>query len=352
MTNPLRRAGSVLATTALALTLAGCGTDAPGPGDPGGSPSGAPGSTGSDPGQDASAAQEARSHEPVDPCTLLSESERADLIGQQEIAYVGKGLAPADTFLMECTLIEPEESLALLRFGYASTPDLDYTDDVAYDVEQGARLSELPDVGDRALVVRDDYQLDAWASLGPYTVFFGSSWHDTDDATASALLASMLAKVVPGMLEHPVLLPEGCPAATSPRVVASVGKVQRAIGSADDRHLQCQYASKRKLLELGAYPSTREHVELKSGDDDPYAGLASEDRETLSYRPGSLTRLTPADTGPSSFTYLKRPPQVITSSLGEASHLDELSSFPRYDIAAYRALDRWWATTQIKRLQR
>ncbi len=350
MKNTSRRTSALLATAIAALVLAGCGAD---------DPRTEPAPTGSTaPGDDsasasASAEQEARTHEPVDPCTLLSEDERADVIGQQEISYVGTGLAPADTRLIECTLIEPKESLALLRFGYASARGLDYTDDVAYDVEHGARLTELPDVGDRALVVRDDYQLDAWASLGQYTVFFSSSWHDTDDATASALLASMLAKAVPGMLEHPVILPAGCPAATSPRVVASVGKVQRAAGSADDRHLQCQYASKRKLLELGAYPSTREHVELKSGDDDPYAGLASEDRETLSYRPGSLTRLTPVDTGPFSFTYLKRPPQVITSSVGEAYHLnDASSSSPRYDIAAYRALDRWWATTQIKRLQR
>ncbi len=347
MKNTPRWAGALLATTIAALALAGCGAD-----DPRTEPGPAGSTTPGDDGGSESAEQEALTHEPVDPCSLLSESERADIIGQQEISYVGKGLAPADTFLTECTLIEPRESLALLRFGYASAPDLDYTDDVAYDVEQGARLTELPDVGDRALIVRDDHQFDGWASLGRYTVFFSSSWHDTNDATAGALLASMLAKAVPGMLEHPVLLPAGCPGATSPRVVASVGKVQRAVGSADDRHVQCQYASRRKLLQLGAYSSTREHIALKTGDD-PYAALASDQQETHSYRPGSVTKLTPSETGPYSFTYLKRPPQVITSSVGEALHLDASSlAFPRYDIAAFRRLDRWWATSQAERLQR
>lgn len=348
MTNRLRGTASLLATTVLALTLAACGSD-----DPGSEPA-PPSSTTTSDGDsgDPSAEQEAAAHEPVDPCSLLSEDEREQVTGVQEISYVGKSLSPSETLVMECTLIEPDESLALLRFGYGSAPSLDYSEDLEYDAEQGAALTELPGVGDRAVVVRDEYQLDAWASLGRYTVFLSSSWHDADDATVTALLGSMLARTAPGMLEHPTILPDACPPATAARVVGVVGKVQRAIGSADDRHVQCQYASKRKVLQLGAYPSTREHIQQKTGGNDPYAGLASEDQETFSYRPGSLTNLTPSETGPYSFTYLRRPPRVITSSVDSARHFGSLSSFPRFDTARFRTLDRWWATSQIERLQR
>ncbi|GAA4819317.1 hypothetical protein ACFQ0K_10685 [Nocardioides caeni] len=343
MTTLISRAGTVLGASLLAVSLVACGAE-----DGGMQRMPSTGAAGSGA---ATSEPEPDEHAAVEPCSLLSDDERAEIIGRPEISYVSQGLAPSDTHLFECALIEPEESLALIRFGYATVPDPGFEESVDYDVETGARLTELEKVGDRALVVRDSYQLDAWATLGDYTVFISSSWHEADDDTLTALLQSMLDKTVPGMLEHPVLLPEACPSPTSQRIVTAVGTVQRAAGSADERHLQCQYASARKTLHLGSYPSTRDYIRLKTGPNDPYAGLASEDRERLVYQRGAVTMLTSSDVGPYSFTYLERPPQVITANLSSTYRFRTSPGYPHFDMPAFRSLDRWWALAQIARLR-
>lgn len=298
-----------------------------------------------------SASGEKAQHAYVDPCTLLSQDERSRVVSSLGGPGDQVTFGLSDSRLLACQVYDDSKRELLFEFGYSATPRLDFSGypDALLASQSNPQTTPLEGVGDEAVHIQSSTGREAFAGKGDYTVFLFINNGSLEPQPAAALLASMLEKATPGMLEHPIHLPDECPKATSPQIKAALGTVIRAAGIVHDEMLTCAYASGRKKLTLASYPMLERWMGPMEAE---FAGAAAiDDTFAFDYAPRAHTVLLAFDTGPSSFTMVRGPVQVISSRLDGTTELGRTHDTPGFDQGVFRAVDKAWVRAQIKKLR-
>ncbi|WP_067435578.1 DUF3558 domain-containing protein [Nocardioides jensenii] len=341
-------ASLLVASLVASLALTGCA----GAGDDG--PEEPPRHSTSKAAQRSAAAEKAR-HAYVDPCSLLSKDERDLVAGSYWEPRETVNIYSSAVEFNSCRLAVRDSTLdaTAMHYGYAVTDELTlgkYITD-AREISD-SKVTPFQGLGDRAYFIEDSVR-EAWVRQGDYTLFVWSADDAFSEGAAARVLKSMLGKVTPGMLEHPVELPGTCPAPTSRRVVAALGgKVVRAAGS--DRHdtITCDYASSRKVLTVHSAKRPRKVIAKGYQVDKVFSESLGSEKVALSLVPKAISTLSPSEFGPYGFTYTLTPPRVISATLGSADPLGRFRDTPHYDQAAFRTLYSWWVRSQISQLRK
>lgn len=305
---PSRRPALLLATSALALTVAACGgsDDAPGSStDPGRTSSTA--TTSSAPPSSATAEPSpttAAADLTGDPCSLLDVPDYAALVDERARDSVAEQISQYGDF-MGCRVYW--QYYDGLTYGFAVDPDA-FDDAVAARpprAEDAELQTDVPGADRTSVSTRGDGSITVYAEAGGNAFFLaqpgatvaraGLARGSTSEvlAAAAALVAHGTGRISP----TPVLLPESCPAVDSTVTSALLGEVEYGRGGSNPQGIAaCGYAGAD-----GTRASTEYSFLLPGIFDPAYDDLAPDGRTVVDPKPGVWKAW--EQTGDGSFRY-------------------------------------------------
>lgn len=304
-----------------------------------------------------SAAAEKARHEYVDPCSLLTRGERIIIAGSAASPRLSVRFDPTGVELNGCTVPYKDSDLnaLVMNYGYAAQRVRGFAKLVRKAKQDDyTKVKKVPGVGDEAWLFAGSTSREAWVRSGEHVMFIWTPVSSFDVDLAAQMLEEMVHRATPGMLEHPIHLPDACPPVNNSLVVKALGggRVTRAVGTKRGRTVACDYATAKRSLRLTASPKRAREVaaELKVGRS--LEGGLVDRAEEFRLAPQSLTRLTPSDVGPYAFTYLLRPAAQVSASLDSTRTVGNHGDFPDYDQVAFRKVTEKWTREQIARLRK